>query len=77
MSSPKNISTTSVTVSSKYEVSIPREIGDSLGIRPGTKMQMFQFGDRIECIPCKNIKTMRGFLKGMSTEFDRDENPLF
>ena len=61
-----------VTVSSKYQVVIPKAVRKSLGIKPGQRMQVFQFENRIEYIPFKNIKEMRGFLKGIDTTILRD-----
>ncbi len=52
-----------VTVSPKYQVVIPREIRESLGLRPGQKVQALQYQDRIEFIPVKPVKAMRGFLR--------------
>ena len=65
-----------VTVSPKYQVVIPREVRESLGLKPGEKIQVFQFEDRIELIPVKNLKKMRGFLKGIDSTVPRDEDRL-
>lgn len=56
-----------VTVSSKYQVVIPRAIRQSLGIQPGQKVQAFLYGNRIEFVPLKPMRQMRGFLKGIDT----------
>ncbi len=61
-----------VTVSAKYQVVIPQTIRQSLGIRPGQKVQMFLYGDRIELVPTKPMRQMRGFLKGIDTTLERD-----
>ncbi|MHB1688536.1 MAG: AbrB/MazE/SpoVT family DNA-binding domain-containing protein [Ignavibacteriaceae bacterium] len=63
---------TTVTVSPKYQVVIPKEIREKLKLKPGQKLQIFQFEDRIEFIQIKNIKDARGFLKTMSTEIERE-----
>jgi len=54
-----------VKVSSKYQVVIPLPIRRALGIYPGEKLYVLQYENRIEYIPEKNIKSMRGFLKGL------------
>ncbi len=64
----------SVTVSSKYQIVIPREIRDSMGIKPGEKLQIIQYLDRIELIPARNIREMRGILKGIDTEVKRERD---
>jgi AbrB family looped-hinge helix DNA binding protein len=62
-----------VTVSPKYQVVIPRSVRERVRIRPGVKLQVISFDDRIELIPIRPMKEMRGFLKGLDARFDRDE----
>ena len=61
-----------VTVSPKFQVVIPKEIRRRLGLLPGQKVQVVVYGDRIELIPIKPVKRMRGFLKGLDTRVPRD-----
>jgi AbrB family looped-hinge helix DNA binding protein len=63
-----------VTVSTKYQVVIPREIRVSLGIKPGTKFQVLRYDNRIEMIPVKPMREMRGFLRGIDTRIDREKD---
>jgi AbrB family looped-hinge helix DNA binding protein len=63
-----------VKVSPKYQVVIPRDVRESLGLRSGEKVQVFQYGDRIEFVPVRRMKKMRGFLKGIDTAVPRDED---
>lgn len=58
---------TEVTVSPKYQIVIPKEIRESMGIVSGQKVQIMSYQGRIEVIPLKPIKQMRGFLKGIDT----------
>ena len=67
---------TTVKISPKFQVVIPKEIRNKLKLRPGQKMQILQFGERIEFILLKNIKEARGFLKGMDTNIIREEDRL-
>jgi AbrB family looped-hinge helix DNA binding protein len=64
----------SVTVSPKYQVVIPKTIRESLKLRPGQKMQITEYAGRIELIPERDIKELRGFLKGINTEFQREKD---
>lgn len=66
----------SVTVSPKYQVVIPKSVRESLKLRPGQKMQVVEYAGRIELIPEREIKELRGFLKGINTEFKREEDRL-
>lgn len=63
-----------VTISPKFQVVIPKAVRQGLGIRPGQKLQVLQFSDRIEFILLQNIKDMRGFLKGIKTDIRRDRD---
>ena len=63
-----------VTVSPKYQVVIPKAIRETLHLRPGQKMQVVEYDGRIELIPERDIKELRGFLKGINTEFRREED---
>jgi AbrB family looped-hinge helix DNA binding protein len=65
-----------VTVSPKYQVVIPKAVREALHLRPGQKMQVVNYDGRIELIPERNIKELRGFLKGINTEFKREEDRL-
>ena len=67
---------TTVTVSPKYQVVIPKEIRESTGIISGQQVQMFTYRNRIELIPIKPMKKMRGFLKGIDTNVIRDKDRL-
>ena len=61
-----------VTVSPKFQVVIPKSVRESLRLRPGQKMQVVEYEGRIEFIPERNISELRGFLKGINTEFERE-----
>ncbi len=65
-----------VTVSPKYQVVIPRTVRENLRIKPGQKMQVVEYEGRIELIPQKDIAELRGFLKGINTNFTREEDRL-
>ena len=64
----------SVTISPKYQVVIPKTIREALKIHPGQKMQVIEYDGRIELIPERDIKELRGFLKGINTEFKREKD---
>lgn len=61
-----------VTVSPKFQVVIPKEVRKALNLRPGQRMQVVEHEGRIEFIPERDIKELRGFLKGIHTEFKRE-----
>ncbi len=61
-----------VTVSPKYQVVIPKSVRTRLQLHPGQKMQIVEHQGRIELIPERNIKELRGFVKGINTSFVRE-----
>jgi AbrB family looped-hinge helix DNA binding protein len=63
-----------VTISPKYQVAIPKEIRKRLKLTPGQKVRIIAYDDRIELIPVVPIKKMKGFLKGMDTEVPREDD---
>lgn len=65
---------TVVTVSSKYQVVIPKEIRESLDIRPGQKVRVLRYGNLIEIIPERPMTEARGLLRGMDGDLDREED---
>jgi AbrB family looped-hinge helix DNA binding protein len=65
-----------VTVSPKFQVVIPRDVRESMCLRPGQKMQVVEYEGRIELIPERDIREMRGFLKGIPTAFEREKDRL-
>jgi len=63
-----------VKVSPKYQVVIPREIRETMDIRPGTKVQVLLYATRIELINVRRPATMRGFVRGIDTTVEREED---
>jgi AbrB family looped-hinge helix DNA binding protein len=62
-----------VTVSPDFQVVIPKEIRESMDIKPGMKFEVLSHKGRIELIPVKDIRELRGILKGMGVTIERDE----
>ncbi len=43
-----------------------------MGLRSGQKIQAIAYEDRIELIPIRRMKEMRGFLRGIDTSVERE-----
>lgn len=67
---------TTVTVSPKFQVVIPKEVREKMDLQPGQKLQILQFSDRIEFVLIRSIKEMRGFLKGIETDVPREKDRI-
>ena len=63
---------TAVTVSPKFQVVIPKDIREFMGIFSGQKVQVLTYKGRIELIPLKPMSEMKGFLSGIDTDVQRD-----
>ena len=63
-----------VTISSKFQLVIPKAVREAMALKPGQQMRVFSSGDRLEMVPVKKLRAMRGFLKGIDTSVPRDED---
>lgn len=63
---------TTVTVSSKYQIVIPRDVREALRIRPGERLHAIRYRGHIALVPVRAMKSVRGFLKGIATDVPRE-----
>jgi AbrB family looped-hinge helix DNA binding protein len=63
-----------VTVSSKFQIVIPRRIRETLDIHAGQKVQLMVYDNRIVVIPVESPRQARGFLKGIDATVEREED---
>ncbi len=61
-----------VKVSPKYQIVIPKEVREALGLRPGQEVAVLRYRGRIELIPMRPVEEMRGFLRGVDSTFERE-----
>lgn len=67
---------TTITISPKFQIVIPKIVRESLGLKSGERMQVIPYRSRIELIPLKPMRRLRGFLKGIDTELPREGDRL-
>jgi AbrB family looped-hinge helix DNA binding protein len=65
-----------VTLSPKFQVVIPLSVRKALKLAPGEKLRVFQYGDRVEFVPLRPVQELRGFLRGLDTSIEREEDRL-
>lgn len=63
-----------VTLSPKFQVVIPQQVRQLLGLMPGEKLRVVSYAGRVELIPVRSMKSLRGFLKGMDTAIEREKD---
>lgn len=61
-----------VKVSPKYQVVIPKEVREAMGITPGQEVAVLRYRGRIELIPMTSVREMRGFLRGVDASVERE-----
>ncbi|MFC1495878.1 AbrB/MazE/SpoVT family DNA-binding domain-containing protein [Candidatus Margulisiibacteriota bacterium] len=62
------------TLSSKFQLVIPKEIREETGLKKGEKIYILQKNGIINLVPSHLLKNMRGYLKGMDISNIRDED---
>jgi AbrB family looped-hinge helix DNA binding protein len=62
-----------VTISSKYQVVIPREVRKQFNLKPGQKLMFIPYNGTLRVVVVPPVKKARGMLKGMNTENIREE----
>ena len=65
-----------VTIVPKFQVVIPKETREQMGLAPGQKLHAIACEGRIELIPMRTAREMRGFLEGIDSGVERDADRL-
>jgi len=63
-----------VKVSSKYQIVIPREVRETLGLRKGEMVSVIPVGGVIEVVPDRDLATLEGAYPQISLAEVRDES---
>ncbi|MEW5829790.1 MAG: AbrB/MazE/SpoVT family DNA-binding domain-containing protein [Chloroflexota bacterium] len=62
-----------VTISSKYQVVIPREVRKQFNLKPGQKIMFIPYSGTLRVVIVPPVEKARGMLKGMDTRDIREE----
>ena len=62
-----------VTISSKYQVVIPKEIRNQFGLKPGQKIIFIPYNGTLRVVIVRPIKEARGMLKGIDSKDIREK----
>lgn len=63
-----------VTISPEFQIVIPQKIREAMGLLIGEKVKMLLFKNRIEVIPVRDVRSLRGYLKGIDSSFVRERD---
>jgi AbrB family looped-hinge helix DNA binding protein len=63
-----------VKISPKYQVVIPKAVRRSMRLRPGQRFHVMEHEGRILLTPDRDTAELRGFLKGINTQIEREED---
>jgi len=69
--------TDAATLSSKYQVSIPKAVREHLGWKPGQKIAFIAKADGILMVPIPEREALAGIARGANPEGYRDRNDRY
>ena len=64
------------TLSSKFKVIIPKTVREALKLKPGIILNVAARDGRIEIVPLRRSKKIRGLLRGIDTSVPREKDRL-
>lgn len=63
-----------VTISSRYQVVIPKDVREKLDLRPGQKVMAIPYRGRVELVPVQTLASAEGSIPGLDASVLRDED---
>lgn len=64
----------SITLSSKYQIVIPKEVREQMDLKPGQKFQVFAMNGQIRLVPVMPIEKLRGMFKDVERFVERGDD---
>ena len=61
------------TISSKYQVVIPRRVREQFGLKPGQKVVFIPLGQTLRLVIVPSIEQAQGMFAGIDTDVQREE----
>jgi AbrB family looped-hinge helix DNA binding protein len=68
----RNVKMPIVTLSSKFQISIPKEVRDTLDLKPGQRLAFLCIGKSVKLVPQPRIEDLFGIGKGANPDGYRD-----
>jgi AbrB family looped-hinge helix DNA binding protein len=64
------------TLSSKFQISVPKDIREALQLKPGQKLVFLNTGTSIKLVPQPAVAELFGIAQGADTSHYRDRNEV-
>jgi len=65
-----------VILSSNYQIDFPKNISETYGLEAGDSFEFISYNNRIELIPLRPIKKLKGIFQGIDTNILREEDRI-
>ena len=65
-----------ITLSSDYQLSFPKEISETFGLEAGDSFEVISYNNRIELIPLRPINKLKGIFQGIDTNVIREDDRI-
>ncbi len=65
------------TISSKYQVVIPKSVRERLKLQPKQKLMLIEKNNMLILVPETSLKSLRGIAEGAKTDDYRDKKDCF
>lgn len=62
------------TLSSKYQISIPKDIREAMHFKPGQQLAFLRVGKSLRLVPVRNMEDFFGMAEGADTDNIRDRS---
>jgi len=62
------------TLSSKFQISIPKDVREAMNLKPGQRMAFLRIGSTLKLVPVPKIEDLFGIAKGANTDNYRDRS---
>jgi AbrB family looped-hinge helix DNA binding protein len=64
------------TLSKKYQLEFPKEIREAHGLKAGDSFEIISYNNRIELIPLRPIRELKGIFHGINTSIIREDDRI-
>ncbi len=70
------MSTSTATLSSKYQIVVPKDIRDALELEPGHKLAFFRVGKSVKIVRQRTMEELFGMASHVTEPFERDRSDI-